>query len=422
MNEWNLRKQFENLQMMMKTTTSTLNLCTYNQTKSYFIDGLVYEIHQYVNCIDRLKEEVKQGIITLEMASIDMDYWTNDNNWGDAKSLYDALTCPEDSSKCQRLRDAMELLQKSLGELNHCLLDAPVECYQQFFDLCPQKDGTEDARSNFKRFKCRCMYKDDLLRSMLYFQQKIIYIFYEKDILRFDDCPLQDPHSRKFKFDFELLCNEVEETPATIKFCRCMNHYLIMPDKYTIHLNTAKLGKYLFDYYLKLTYDDFYAIAYLEESLNLYNQKMKDDGFLDIEPTDETEKNILGQPAAERLNYFAPQKNLQALLSRSWFSEVRTNEGYDQAWTDAFVEALMASEWRNYIARQWAITGLRSKVKQIKGYLLGLLADACVLRGSYNQIAMKANVTDDPRSFSRYMAEGKRQPYAQWVMDYVIDN
>ena len=39
-----------------------------------------------------------------------------------------------------------------------------------------QKEGTEKARVNFKKFKCKCMYKDDLLRSMLFFQQKIFYI------------------------------------------------------------------------------------------------------------------------------------------------------------------------------------------------------------------------------------------------------
>ena len=88
------------------------------------------------------------------------------------------------------------------------------------------------------------------------------------------------------------------------------------------------------------------------------------------------------QPAgSEPLNYFAPQKNLQVLLRGQWFKEVRALATYDEAWTDAFVEALMASEWRDGIASQWAVTGQRSKVKQIKGYILGLLADACVLRG-----------------------------------------
>ena len=298
MNEKNDAKfQLENLQQLIKNSLSIIELFK-DSSKEKYTDILVDEIQAIIEKINCLNEEVKKGNITVEMARIDMGYWTNDNNWVDAKTLYEALTCPEDSSKYQRLRDTMELLQKSLGELNHSLLDTPVEYYQQFYNLCREKKGTEEAGLNFKKFKCNCMYKDDLLRSMLFYQQKIIYIFYEMDILRFDDCPLEDPHSRKFKFDFELLSNETQETLATIKFCRCMNHYLIMPDKYTIHLNTAKFGKYIFEYYLKLTYDDFFAIAYLEEALNLYNQKMKEDGFLETEPKDETEKNILLRPAA----------------------------------------------------------------------------------------------------------------------------
>ncbi len=289
--------QLKNLQQLFKQTSSILGLCR-DSSKEKYANILVDEIQAIIETIKCLNEEVKKGNITIEMANIDIDYWTNENNWVEAKALYDILTSAENSSQCQRLRDTMELLQKSLGELNHSLLDAPVEYYQHFYDLCHEKEGTEKARVNFKKFKCKCMYKDDLLRSMLFFQQKIFYIFYEMDILRFDDCPLQEPHSRKFKFDFEQLCNEAKETPATIKFCRCMNHYLIIPDKYTIHLNTAKLGKYLFEYYPKFTYDDFFAIAYLEESLNLYNQKMKEDGFLDTEPKDETGVNILKQPAA----------------------------------------------------------------------------------------------------------------------------
>ena len=197
---------------------------------------------------------------------------------------------------------------------------------------------------------------------------------------------------------------------------------MIMPDKYTVLLDTGKVGKYLFDNYVHLTKNDFFSISYLDEGLELYNPPMKEVVLQEAVLNDEKEMSSLEQSAAEELNYFAPQKNLQVLLRKPWFEELRTKEAYDQAWTDAFVEALMASEWRNEIARQWAITGQRSKVKQIKGYVLGLLADACVLRGSYNQIATKAGITDDPRIFSRYMAEGKRQPYAPWVMRYITEH
>lgn len=122
---------------------------------------------------------------------------------------------------------------------------------------------------------------------------------------------------------------------------------------------------------------------------------------------------------AEQLNYFAPTKNLQELLRQPWFKALRTDERYNQQWTDNFVSALMASEFKDGIAQDWAIQGKRRKVTQIKGYIVGLLSDAGVLKGSYDSIAAKIGVTGDPRSFSRYMSQGKKQPFAAWVSDYV---
>lgn len=122
---------------------------------------------------------------------------------------------------------------------------------------------------------------------------------------------------------------------------------------------------------------------------------------------------------AEPLNYFAPTKNLQELLRQSWFKALHTDGHYNQQWTDDFISALMASEFKDGIAQDWAIQGKRRKVTQIKGYIVGLLSDAGVLKGSYDSIAAKIGITSDPRSFSRYMGMGKKQPYAEWVSDYV---
>lgn len=121
----------------------------------------------------------------------------------------------------------------------------------------------------------------------------------------------------------------------------------------------------------------------------------------------------------EPLNLFAPKKNLQELLKGAWFAEVRTDGKYDAQWTDAFVEALMQSEHGEGIARQWAVGGERNKRTQIKGYVVGLLKDAGVLRGSYDAIARKIGITLEPRTFSSYMGDGKRQPYEAWVQAYV---
>lgn len=121
----------------------------------------------------------------------------------------------------------------------------------------------------------------------------------------------------------------------------------------------------------------------------------------------------------EELNLFAPKKHLQELLKGAWFAEVRTAEKYDAAWTDGFMEALMASEFGEGIARQWAVKGAREKKNQLKGYVVGLLKDAGVLRGSYDAIAARVGITSEARTFSRYMGKGKRQPYAEWVREYV---
>ena len=126
----------------------------------------------------------------------------------------------------------------------------------------------------------------------------------------------------------------------------------------------------------------------------------------------------LAQNAAP-LNYFAPTKNLQELLRQPWFKALRSDARYNQQWTDDFVSALMASEFKDGIAQDWAIQGKRRKVTQIKGYIVGLLSDAGVLKGSYDSIAAQIGLTNDPRSFSRYMSQGKKQPFAAWVSDYV---
>ena len=130
-------------------------------------------------------------------------------------------------------------------------------------------------------------------------------------------------------------------------------------------------------------------------------------------PTEEQEE------PREELNLFAPKRNLQELLKQPWLATVRTDKRYDAAWTDGFLEALMASEYGEGIARQWAVSGVRNKRNQLKGYVVGLLKDAGVLKGSYDAIAARIGLTHEVRTFSSYMGRGKKQPYAGWVKEYV---
>ena len=155
--------------------------------------------------------------------------------------------------------------------------------------------------------------------------------------------------------------------------------------------------------------------AALKENLRIIS-------FIDMAPR-------VAEDSAEVLNHEAPKINLQHLLKQPWFAETCGGERYDTAWTDAFVEALMGSEYGEGIARDWAVQGLRGRKVQLRGYVVGLLKDAGVLKGSYRAIAAKVGIVvnegnkNDPyRTFADYMGRGKKQPYAQWVKEYVKGN
>ena len=145
-------------------------------------------------------------------------------------------------------------------------------------------------------------------------------------------------------------------------------------------------------------------------------------GMMEEVNNDNDNDNEDAEPVEEELNYFAPTNSLQLLLKQPWFNETRSDKKYTAKWTDAFVEALMASKYSEQIAREWYNDGRLDKCTQIKGYLLGLLKDVKVLKGSYDTIAGKVNLMDNARSFSRYMSKGKKQSYAQWVKRYVMEN
>ena len=84
--------------------------------------------------------------------------------------------------------------------------------------------------------------------------------------------------------------------------------------------------------------------------------------------------------------------------------------------TDNFVNALMQSEHRDYIATQWSLT---KRQDYIRGCVVGLLREGGVVKGSMDLIARSAGVCDNYRTFSKYMGQCRQEPYADWVLDYL---
>ncbi len=120
----------------------------------------------------------------------------------------------------------------------------------------------------------------------------------------------------------------------------------------------------------------------------------------------------------EELNYFQPILHLKNMLKGEWFKTCRTDEKYGQQWCEEFVDSLMASEYKDGIARDWAVKG-RSKKELIRSYVVGCLKDAGVLEGSYDAIARAIWGTNKYRSHAIHFGQGKKQPYHLWIKDYV---
>ena len=122
------------------------------------------------------------------------------------------------------------------------------------------------------------------------------------------------------------------------------------------------------------------------------------------------------------LNYFAPKKNLQVLLSEEWFDKVSMNKKrFTTAWRNQLIEELMKSEYRDEIAEAWANKDLRL---QVKGHVMGVLSAAGVLKKSALAIARiyygtGENNTKEVKTLAKYMGDCRKTYYADWIKKYV---
>jgi hypothetical protein len=129
----------------------------------------------------------------------------------------------------------------------------------------------------------------------------------------------------------------------------------------------------------------------------------------------------------KKLNYKSPTIALQRMLEGDWFDKRSTDKKlYHKEWRSKLVADLMASEYGVHIATLWEY---ESKRPTIKGRLIGALAGAGVLKTNKAAIARAylgysdhTRDEDEKRevnTFGKYIGEWKKEPYANWVKDYV---
>ena len=129
-----------------------------------------------------------------------------------------------------------------------------------------------------------------------------------------------------------------------------------------------------------------------------------------------------GDPASKPgLNYFAPKKNLQMMLCEEWFDKVSADKKrFTTVWREKFVADLMASEYRDKLAEDWAKSDQRL---QIKGRIIGALIAAGVINKKALAVARTYyNInenTAEVKTLAKYMGDSRKEFYTDWIVDYV---
>ena len=133
------------------------------------------------------------------------------------------------------------------------------------------------------------------------------------------------------------------------------------------------------------------------------------------------------EDSPKQLKLTTPRIVLQRMLEGEWFDKVSANKDtYNKVWRNGLIADLMASEHGAYIAELWTH---RDKILSIKGRLVGTLAKSGALKGSNLAIArcflgIDKNTRDEDEkkeasTFAKYMGQWQKEPYADWIIQYV---
>jgi hypothetical protein len=360
---------------------------------------------------ERLSKEVLERV--KQEAVLDMDVDVDFDVMAEEVLAWELTTTQED------LQENTQLVNDALGGLNDVLMQIGSQLgrhhrddeYERLYEQEKRRylnSGTpRRARKTFDDW----MYdvcngkpsKDDIND---YVTEKLVHMF-EKGVFNTKVEHIQRATRYPGEFDFSLLDDDHKLKKSIHK------HYselrkLVDYSEGSLVVNPVKVGRH---FYMNRKEEN--AKAYRNAFLKYMHK---------ISLAQEERRKLLEAEAESAdasqslLNYFAPSKNLKTLLSEEWFEIHRTDRCYDTKWTEDFVNSLMRSEHRDYIATEW------SKDKRqdyIRGCVLGLLKEGGVIKGSMDSIARSANVCENYRTFSKYMGQCHQEPYADWVLDYV---
>ena len=317
----------------------------------------------------------------------------------------------EDDAACLQLDEALNRLVGVLTQIAaHLERRHSRDEYARLYEAEKRRylgSGTASrARQRFDDWKeDSCFGQPSIDDIDNYFLEKLVHLF-EQGALDSKAEHIKKPRSFPGEVDFEQLDESKEKKAMFRKHYAALRSLTDWQDGYLV-VDPLRVGQFFFS-----SREETNAKSHRNVLLKYLHK---------IDMVQQVRKKLLeaergGEGADGQLNYFAPEKNLKVLLSEEWFEIHRTDKGYDHRWTNDFVNALMASEHRDYIATEW---GKNKRQDYIRGCVLGLLKEGGIIKGSMDSIARSAGVCENYRTFSKYMGQCRQEPFAPWILEYM---
>ena len=375
----------------------------------YRLMGMVADITEVTEMLSKeVLERVKQEAVLDVDMDVDFDVMAEE-----VLSLELVMTGDDLQELTQQVNDALGGLNDVLTQISSQLgRHHRDDEYERLYESEKRRylnSGTPHrARKTFEEWKDLCYgtpTQDDIDNYRL---EKVLHLF-EKGVFDVDVTHILRAKHYPGELDIDQLDDDHKLKKTIYKHYAAFRKLVDWQDGYLV-VNAAHAGQH------------FYASRHEENAKAHRNAFMK--YMHKITLAQEERRKLLEAEATQQeapenaLNYFAPSKNLKVLLTEEWFGMLTTDEKrFTAKWIHGFVDALMSSEWREQIATDWAVADKRLGLKCM---IVGMLKDVGVIRGSYNSISKLLDMdSENPATLAKYMGMGKKQPFAEWITDYV---
>ena len=384
----------------------------------YRLQGLVADITEVAQVLKRSVLDVARHEAMLDLDE-DVDYMEMAEQVMGVELTECFFPSEELTKQTQLVNEALGVLSELLREINE-QLRRPHRS-EEFASLYESEKrryrftkAAGKARQNFEEWREMTNGGEPTMEDIEDYRLGKLVKMFEKGVFAKRVEQIQRAKRYPGEIDFEQIDDDNEMKRTAYRHYAALRKLVDFEDGMLV-VDPVRAGRYFYairhEKNAKQNRTNFLKYMHkISMAQELYEGLKMENGSLNVLRTAE------GAEKAEELNMFAPAKQLKVMLGEEWFGIHSTDKRFDKAWTEQFIDRLMASPHGREIAIEWSN---KKKRDFLRGCIVGLLKEGGVLKGSMDSIARSTGVCENYRTFSKYMGQSVQEPYAEWVLNYI---